>query len=223
MIEKTLNKILKNQSILSTDVGDFTYKKHIGEGGNAQVFLFEKNNDNSKEKFAIKFLKSDENTKIKRFKDEYFCTIQIPTHPNVARLYHFDKIYLEDSEYLIIIMKYYSAKLENPTENDDEKEEKSWKLFCDLARGLEHIHNYSIIHRDIKPQNIFYDEETNNYVLGDLGIAHFSDDKFVKEAKTKPAERLANYSFSAPEQVNSKEEITKAADIYSLGQVIQWY
>jgi len=60
-------------------------------------------------------------------------------------------------------------------------------------------------------------------VIGDLGIAHFKDEIFAKEAETRPGERLANYKFSAPEQTDSSNKITPAADIYSLGQVMQWY
>ncbi|OOF20059.1 hypothetical protein BZJ17_14170 [Salinivibrio sp. IB574] len=170
-------------------------------------------------------MKPSSESKEKRFKDEYFCAMQIPTHQNLAQSYHFDFVSLNESQYYIIIMEYYPSTLSNMgsivEESDEIKNEKGWKLFLDLVRAVKHLNDHHIIHRDIKPQNIFY--SNNKFVLGDLGIAHFDEENFAKESKTKPSERLANYSFSAPEQVDSKTKITEASDIYSIGQVIQWY
>mgnify|MGYP006154244161 CR=1 FL=1 len=52
---------------------------------------------------------------------------------------------------------------------------------------------------------------------------YFSDEKFERNSKTTPSERMANFGFSAPEQINSKEPARESCDIYSLGQVIYWY
>lgn len=221
MTEQNLNDYFKKEPTLTTDIGDFSYEKWLGEGGNSFVFLFKKGNQN----FAIKFLKPNDQNKLKRFKDEYFCAIQIPSHNNVVQPYHFDRVILGDVKYFIIIMKHYSTNLNEikpiTNENEENKSEKSWKLFQELMKSIKHLHDHSIIHRDIKPQNIFFDKD---YVLGDLGIAHFADDQFIKESKTESKERLSNYLFSAPEQkTDSKKPITKAADVYALGQVMQWY
>ncbi|MEE3652926.1 MULTISPECIES: serine/threonine protein kinase [unclassified Brenneria] len=218
-----LSKILKTKKMIQTDIGDFEYVKILGEGGNSFVFHFKKGNAD----FAIKFLKATEDSKINRFKDEYFCAAQIPSHKNIARSYHFDKIILESNEYFIIIMKYYDSTLGSKgtisSAHSEEKTEEAWALFLCLANALCHLHTNKIIHRDIKPQNVFFDSIDNEYVIGDLGIAHFSDDKFDRESKTKPSERMANFGFSAPEQINSKGTVQASCDIYSMGQVLYWY
>lgn len=209
--------------MLNTDIGDFTYVKSLGEGGNSFVFQFTKEDKN----FAIKFLKPSDERKLKRFKDEYFCAMQIATHKNVVQAYHFDSVLVRDERYYVIIMKYYSkilSSLGNVASKDEEyKSQNCWKLFNELAQALRHLHGNSIIHRDVKPQNIFFDSELDGFVLGDLGIAHFSKEKFPKESRTKPSEKLANYSYSAPEQIDSKNPANETNDIYSLGQVLQWY
>jgi serine/threonine protein kinase len=218
-----LIKILKIKKSIQTDIGNFEYVKILGEGGNSFVFHFKKGDVD----FAIKFLKIAENSKLNRFKDEYFCAAQIPSHKNIAHSYHFDKIVLESDEYFIIIMKYYYGTLSSEgtinTASHDEKSEKAWKLFVCLANALLHLHSHKIIHRDLKPQNVFFDSTANEYVIGDLGIAHFSDDNFERESKTKPSERMANFGFSAPEQIDSKGAVQASCDIYSLGQVLYWY
>ncbi|MCO7205323.1 protein kinase [Pseudoalteromonas sp. CnMc7-37] len=219
----SLNKTLKDQRILETNIGTFEYVKSLGEGGNIFVFRFKKGSMD----FAIKFLKQKEESKLNRFKDEYFCAAQIPSHKNVARSYHYDNVTLGDDDFCIIIMKYYDGTLksEGSIAEFEEKDKtcKAWELFKCIANGLFHLHTNHIIHRDIKPENVFFDSDSKEYVIGDLGIAHFSDDKFERESKTKPAERMANFGFSAPEQINSKGSVAASCDIYSLGQVLYWY
>jgi serine/threonine protein kinase len=223
MAEISLNQLLKQQQTLHTNIGTFTYIKSLGEGGNSYVFLFAKEDKN----FAIKFLKPNDDNKLKRFKDEFFCAMQISTHKNVAQAFHFDCISVNSENYFIIIMKSYEGTLNGigniEQDSQESKSVKGWKLFTELASALQHLHDNKIIHRDVKPHNIFFDNSINEYVLGDLGIAHFSAEDFPKESKTKPAERLANFSFSPPEQFNSKSPAREANDIYALGQVLQWF
>lgn len=219
-----LVQYFKNNPVLETDIGNFEYVSSMGQGGNAHVLRFKR----IAHEFAVKFIPHGENGKLARFRDEFFSASQIPTHPNIARSYHFDTKVLNGTTYSLIIMKAYGNTLHQVAENGTghkhpDRKELAWKLFLNLCSGLNHLHTNHIIHRDIKPQNIFHDEKSDAYVIGDLGIAHFNAEIFAKEAKTKSSDRMANYLFSAPEQANSKNKITEAADIYSLGQVIQWF
>ncbi len=219
----TLVEFFKSNPTLETDVGKFDFVRNIDQGGNASVLRFKRD----EHPFAIKFIPHNNNGKIQRFRDEFFAASQIPTHKNIVRCYHFDTKTINGQEMSLIVMKLYESSLHAlgniTTLNPLEREEKGWHLFMDLCAGLEHLHSHHIVHRDVKPQNIFYEASSNKFVIGDLGIAHFKDDVFAKEALTKPSDRLANYLFSAPEQADSRSEITPAADIYSLGQVMQWY
>ncbi len=213
----------KTNPTLETDIGQFEFKDDIGQGGNANVLKFERGGH----PFAIKFIRHGEEKKLLRFRDEFFCTAQIPTHKNVVRSYHFDTKEIGGTLYSLIIMKFYTANLHKlgPVTGEpiEEQAVKVRQLFKDILSGLQHLHLHDIVHRDIKPQNIFYDSDAETFVIGDLGIAHFNAEIFAKESHTKPSERLANYLFSAPEQADSKNIVTVAADIYSLGQVLQWY
>lgn len=222
----TLTQTLKNKKEIDTVLGKFFFIKNIGQGGNSEVFSFKKTTLKHSQKFAIKFLKNDfSNSQLARFKDEFFCIQQIGDHPNIAKYYNLDKIKVGENEYYILIMKLYDKSLNemgSVASLTDEKSEKLVKLFGDLCKGLKHLHSENIIHRDIKPQNIFWDSETENYVLGDMGIARFPEN-FVKEAETHKSERLANWSFSPKEHLNSAKPFEPNGDIYSLGQVLNWY
>lgn len=223
MQSMSLAKHFKFNRVLRTDVGSFEYKSQLGQGGNAHVLEFSRGTHS----FAIKFIPHDDEHKLDRFRDEFFLAAQIPTHLNVVRCFHFDELPIEDKKYSLIVMRKYDSNLHalksiaHLAEHD--QAEKANLLFMNLCAGLKHLHTHHIIHRDIKPQNILCGAEGGNFVLGDLGIAQFKDEEFAKEAHTRVGERLANYQFSAPEQSNGANRITPAADIYALGQVIQWY
>lgn len=78
-----------------------------------------------------------------------------------------------------------------------------------LCTALNSCHKISLIHRDIKPHNIFRNK-LGDYVLGDFGIARIKspEDDVSRVAYTPP--------FAAPEQVNHRQA-NPLTDIYSLG------
>ena len=87
------------------------------------------------------------------------------------------------------------------------------KLAKDICTALDTCKKHNIIHRDIKPQNIFV-SENGDYKLGDFGIA-----KTVE--KTMGGTKIGTYKYMAPEVYNNQPYGT-AADIYSLGLVLYW-
>ena len=92
-------------------------------------------------------------------------------------------------------------------------EDKVIKLGKDLCNALAQCRKYDILHRDIKPQNIFV-SEAGDFKLGDFGIA-----KTVE--KTTGGTRIGTYKYMAPEVYNN-QPYGFAADIYSLGMVLYW-
>ena len=87
------------------------------------------------------------------------------------------------------------------------------RLGEDVCRALTLCKSHSIVHRDIKPDNIFV-SETGDYKLGDFGIA-----KTIE--KTSGGTKIGTYDYMAPE-VYRGQAYGSAADIYSLGMVLYW-
>ena len=89
------------------------------------------------------------------------------------------------------------------------------KVGVDICRALEACHKKSIIHRDIKPDNIFINAN-GDFLLGDFGISKMVDE--LNRAET----RIGTYEYAAPEVVYAKEgeSYDETVDIYSLGLVL---
>lgn len=83
----------------------------------------------------------------------------------------------------------------------------------DICAALVLCKKHNIVHRDIKPQNIFV-SPNGDYKLGDFGIA-----KTVE--KTMGGTKIGTYKFMAPEVYNN-QPYGSGADIYSLGLVLYW-
>ncbi len=86
------------------------------------------------------------------------------------------------------------------------------KLAMDLCSALEVCEEKNIIHRDIKPDNIFVDNY-GKYKIGDFGVAR------KLECATSAMSKKGTYTYMAPEVYNGKA-YDKRADIYSLGMVM---
>lgn len=93
-------------------------------------------------------------------------------------------------------------------------EEQIIRMGIELCNGLAGCHAANIIHRDIKPQNIFM-SPSGIFKLGDFGIAR------AMEHSTMATPGIGTLNYMAPEVAMGKSYGT-SADIYSLGLVLYW-
>ncbi len=84
------------------------------------------------------------------------------------------------------------------------------RLALELLGGLELAHHRGVVHRDVKPANIFLDGR-GAAKLGDFGVAHLVD-----LGQTQTGGLIGSLAYMAPEQITGAP-ITIAADLYALG------
>lgn len=90
-------------------------------------------------------------------------------------------------------------------------------ILRDVAQALEHAHARRVIHRDVKPENIFLDELTGRARLADFGIARPLEDDLEL---TISGMSLGTPAYMSPEQIDGAP-LDRHSDIYSLG-VVGW-
>jgi serine/threonine kinase PknH len=92
--------------------------------------------------------------------------------------------------------------------------EHAVKLLLQVAGGLDALHATGLVHRDVKPGNILLDE-TGRAFITDFGLAKSRDATVL----TRTGFAVGSLPYMAPEQARA-EEVTAAADVYSLGCVV---
>ena len=91
-----------------------------------------------------------------------------------------------------------------------------WPVAVDLAiqicSALQCAHNHGVVHRDLKPGNLFL--TTNGEVkLGDFGIARdLNQADLTEEGFT-----VGTHAYMAPEQIRGEKSVSAKADLYALG------
>lgn len=222
-IEQRLIEHINTQKGMITPFGKckFTNSDRIGQGGNGLVHLATIN----EKKIAIKFLISDSTQKHVRFESEYFNTNYARCElKNVVNMIYYGELKIQDDVAIpYIIMTLYSKNLKQYRKEKCEIGQSDFhNLVKFLFLTLNLVHKKGIIHRDIKPENILVDNN-GEFVLSDFGIAHYDKKTFPIDNKTENGTRLANREFSAPEQIDNQYEITQAADIYAMAQIMYWF
>ncbi|KAL8483117.1 hypothetical protein ACS0TY_025974 [Phlomoides rotata] len=133
-----------------------------------------------------------------------------------------------ESTYLYIQMEYCPRTLKQMFESYNHLDkELAWHLFRQIVEGLVHIHGQGIIHRDLTPNNIFFDAR-NDIKIGDFGLAKFLrleqldqdvDATEIVGVSIDGTGQIGTYFYTAPEIEQGWPKIDEKADMYSLGVV----
>lgn len=84
------------------------------------------------------------------------------------------------------------------------------RMALDIIGGLEAAHHRGVVHRDVKPANVFFDAR-GTAKLGDFGVAHLVD-----LGQTQTGGLIGTLAYMSPEQITGAP-ISIAADLYALG------
>jgi serine/threonine protein kinase len=203
--------------VFETIATSYTEVGFLGEGGSGQVLEVE---DEDGKPFALKMLRPHgaSTAKRKRFRNEIsFCSRC--THPNVIQVLDSGFTAAQGEKAPFYVMKRYHHSLRDLLSTGIGSDSRL-PLFSKIIDGVEAAHLMNVIHRDLKPENILCDEEGEQMVIADFGVAHFTEEIIVTAVETKATDRLANFRYCAPEQKQPGQEIGAAADIFALGLIL---
>ena len=189
-------------------INGFELKNRLGVGGMAEVWYAENEIHMSA---AVKILNRDlslNDSIVERFRNEAEIMVKLH-HPNIRQVLGYGSIDGRPA----IIMEYLEgddlkARMKKGQRFTNEELKKWWNQLVD---ALKYTHEEGIVHRDIKPGNIFIDKKGNVKLL-DFGIAK------VRESisSTQTGQKLGTLMYMSPEQVRDSKHLDYHTDLYSL-------
>jgi serine/threonine-protein kinase len=188
--------------------GRYRIEQTLGRGGMAVVYLA--HDVELRRPVAVKLLAEshagDEGLRA-RFLREARLAAGL-SHPNIVRIYDAG----ETDGALFIVMEYVRGR----TLADVGKlpAGEAVPLMLQACAGLQHAHEAGLIHRDVKPANLLLRED-GVLKIADFGIARATEATRLTQLGTV----LGTAAYLSPEQA-AGEDVTPAADVYSLGAVL---
>jgi serine/threonine-protein kinase len=191
--------------------GDYVVAAHVADGAMGRVY--EGRHDQTKQRVAIKVLHPDvakDNVAVERFKRE-FETAQGIDSPYVVRVIDFgetpDKSYFLTMEYL------QGLELGALLRRDGSiPPARSLRILAQMALGLDDAHSFGVIHRDLKPDNVFLVDTPE----GDqIRILDFGSVKLQMETGPKLTAfgtTLGSPYYMSPEQAMGKADVDNRTD-----------
>jgi hypothetical protein len=189
---------------------DYELERELAGGGMGIVFVARE--PALKRRVAVKILRPElaTATAAERFRREAE-TLARAAHPNVVTIHKAD----ERAGVSFLVMELFDSSLAARLAGGPLPEAQALRIARRLLEGLERVHRLGIVHRDIKPGNIFFREDTP--VLGDFGIA--KDTSSGGDPLTETDQQPGTPAYMAPEQLAGRE-ITPSADLYAVGAVL---
>ncbi len=204
--------------------GRFAVEREVGRGGVGIVFrAYDLQTERT---VALKVIASDvgvaeeEKARLAR-EGELLAGID---HPGIVKIV--SSGILEDDGLPYVAMEWLDGEdLRSRQEHDPLSQEQAIALCVEIARALDAAHRAGIIHRDIKPGNIFLTSPLDGVlpsesldvrpILVDFGVAAKSDVRM-----TRTGDIVGTPAYMAPEQARGDASVDLRSDIYSLGATL---
>lgn len=215
--EPTLDDLLREIDGHDTDwlLGNYQILEEIGRGGMGVIYRARQRH--SRRIVALKRVLSyhaDSQDTLMRFRREAEAAANLD-HPNILPIYEVSESH-DGLPFFSMKFAGGGSLLEAAPALRNEPR-RAVALMAKVARAVQYAHDHGILHRDLKPGNILLDGR-GEPMVSDFGLA-----KWLEPAGrvTRTPTVFGTPGYIAPEQVNgSAGNLTRAADVYSLGAVL---
>jgi serine/threonine protein kinase len=205
-----------------TIIGNYRVDRPIGEGAFGKVYLgYQRDLD---KRVAIKTLRKQFLSN-KDFVTRFYREAKSASKLEDSRIVNVFDFGVDETHRLpYLVMEYLSGRTLNAHIRDKGRlpEKEVCYLLGEVAGGLIEAHRRGLIHRDLKPDNIWLRPLADGRVqvkILDFGIAKaLSDDK--SQTLTQTGMLMGTPHFMSPEQISDTPNVDERSDLYALGCIL---
>lgn len=196
---------------LPEQIGRYEVKSELGRGGMATVYRAY--DPNSGREVAIKVLPR-EMLHDPQFRSRFEREIKLIAsleHPAIVPIYDAGEV----NEQPYFVMRFMTGgSLSDVIEKGPISIDDTAKIIERVAQGLAYAHRKGVIHRDLKPDNILFDE-TGEPFISDFGVAKLAE----STSNLTGSGVIGTPAYMSPEQAQGVE-IDQRSDVYGLGVIV---
>ena len=198
--------------------GQYQIRRVVADGGMGRVY--EALDVKSDRNVAVKLLHSDvaqDAVSVERFKRE-FAVSQLVPHEHIVEVYDFQPT--PDGSYALVMEFLYGEELRNTIKREKVlPASRVIRMLSQLALGLDGAHERRLVHRDLKPDNIFLCQTRAGDTVKILDFGSVKDKAENAKKLTVIGTTIGSPFYMAPEQAQGLETLDHRADVWALAAI----
>lgn len=217
-VEDEAQSLFGLSPVVGSRLGAWRVVREIGRGGMGAVYLATRDDDQFQKTVAIKLVKRGMDTADvqRRFHHERQILAALD-HPNIARL--IDAGASADGRSFFVMEYVEGQPIDTYCRDHSLSLGDRCRIFLKVCEAVSHAHRNLVVHRDLKPGNIFVAPDGTPKLL-DFGVAKLLDPNADPQLNvTGMPARLLTPQYASPEQVMGRP-VNTSTDVYSLGAVL---
>lgn len=198
--------------------GRYRIRRKVADGGMGRVYQALDNEE--QRSVAIKILHPEvamEDIAVERFKREFELSARLP-HDHIVEVLAFEQT--EDESFAIVMEYLEGEELRNCMQREKfVRPERMIRILAQLAIGLREPHELELVHRDIKPDNIFLCGTESGPLVKLLDFGSVRDNSLGAKKLTVIGTTLGSPFYMSPEQAQGLQDLDHRADVWSIAAI----
>ncbi len=197
----------------------FQIRRVVADGGMGRVYealdLVERKN------VAVKVLHKDvaqDPVQVERFKREFEVSKELP-HEHIVDVIDFFE--LPDGAYVMVMEFLFGEELSQLLGREKFlSPERIVRMLSQVAVGLDEAHTKQLVHRDLKPDNIFLVQTSSGDIVKILDFGSVKDKAMGAKQLTVMGTTIGSPYYMAPEQAQALDTLDHRADVWAMGAIV---
>ncbi len=204
---------------IGSAVGDYLLVARVADGAMGRVY--EARHPESRQRVAIKVLHEEvarDRVAVERFKRE-FETAAMFEHPHIVEVLDFGET--DDGSWFMTMEFLEGEELGERLRRDGKMPPAAiLRMACQLALAMDHAHGFGVIHRDLKPDNVFLvtTPEGDHVKVLDFGSVKLQVETGPK--LTAFGTTLGSPYYMSPEQAMGKLDVDPRTDVFAMAAIL---